>query len=313
MKHCAARAALAAVALTQVACDGGGLVAFIQLEPGVQASCVSLTVTEPDTGRLLDGRQVARASGQDEYRIAVYRGTTLPGEVVFQAHALSGSNGCAVPVTLVSSSEPQRRAFPAFAGRHPDQVPLLIPFRPVVRASTLDFSTPALTALGGACLGPAGVRAEDQAGNPEVLAADTSVALSADVSGVTFFSDAQCASPISGVLLGPGTPEATFYFRSRAAGAIALRAEAPPLGPGTQVEQIVPNVRAGSCTMNVGTLSRPCAIGAPGVFDPSRAFLVVQAISDDNNPAGVNVRCNLADAGTIDCTRYGGGGTVNVA
>src|SRR3954468_3399251 len=129
MKLRAASAALVAVMLAQVACDSGGaaLVAIIQLEPGVQATCVSLTVTEPGTSRLLAEKHLPRDPGRDEYRIAVYRappsGPPLPEEVVLQAQALSGPNGCAAGATAVSASAALRRSFP-------DQVPLVVPRPP---------------------------------------------------------------------------------------------------------------------------------------------------------------------------------------
>jgi len=180
-------------------------------------------------------------------------------------------------------------------------------------ATAIDFISPAWTSMAGACLGPVRIQAEDAAGNPSLLSSDATVALTASAPQVTFFSDAPCAQAISSVVLAAGAPEAAFYFRSRATGAVTLRASAGSLGSPTQTEQIVPNVRAGSCTIGAGSLFAACSIGWPGVLDASRAFLVVQAISDDNNASGVNVRCSLADAGTIDCNRYAGTGTVEVA
>jgi hypothetical protein len=114
------------------------------------------------------------------------------------------------------------------------------------------------------------------------------------------------------VVLGAGQPEALFWFRSRPAGSVVLRASAGSLGNPQQTEQIVPNVRTGACAMATGVTAAACPIPAPGVFDPSKAFVVVQAISNDDTPSGVNVRCRLADAGTIDCSRTGDGGWVDV-
>ncbi|HVE84426.1 MAG TPA: hypothetical protein VND93_16335, partial [Myxococcales bacterium] len=130
MRFRVASVVMAAVVLGQVACDNGGeaLVAVIQLEPGTPATCLSLTVVEPDTtpARLLKQTQVPRVAGQDEYRVAVYR-AGLPEEVVLQAQARFGS-GCSEPLGLVSSSPAVQQRFAAGA---PAQVPLFIP-RPTV-------------------------------------------------------------------------------------------------------------------------------------------------------------------------------------
>src|SRR3954447_1949777 len=118
-----------AVMLAQVACNTGGaaLVAVIRLEPGVQATCVSLTVAEPGTSRLLAETHVPNNPVKDEFQVAVWRaapsGPPLPAEVVLEAVALAGPNGCAVPLTAVAFSEAVQRAFP---GAGSDQVPLTI-------------------------------------------------------------------------------------------------------------------------------------------------------------------------------------------
>jgi len=422
MKLWSAIAVLVAVTLAQVACDVGGaaLVAVVQLDTGVQATCVSVTVTEPGTSRQLGEAHVVRTPGQDEYRIAVYRkgpnGTLLPDEVVLQAHALAGPNGCAAGASGVSASEAVPKHFPASAA---DQVPLFVPLPPaepdalqlqavgpvlnagdcvntavramrdgvpaavaadtavtlavqpaaglsfftdgtctappvtqatlpagtsvlpvqlagsaagsyvatasatgldagslavdvvLTQARSIAFGSAAMTALAGGCLGPVKVHAQDGAGNSTTLTFNANIGLSGPA-GVTFFSDGACAGTTTSVVLGAGQPETQFWFRPRAVGQVTLRAAAAALGNVTQTEQIVPNVRTGSCTMDVGIASVTCPIPTPGVFDLSKAFVVVQAISNDDNPYGVNVRCRLADAATIACSRQGATGWVDV-
>jgi hypothetical protein len=420
MKLRATMAVLVAVTLAQAACDTGGaaLVAVVQLDTGVQATCVSVTVTEPGTSRQLGEGHAVHQANQDEYRIAIYRkgpgGSVLPEEVVLQAHALSGPNGCAAGATEVSASEGVQKRFPATMA---EQVPLRIPLpaggpdalqlqatAPVLhagdcvntavramrnglltsvaadtpitltaqpagisfftdgtctapavtqatlpagsavlpiqlqglaagsyvatagatgmdagsigfdvvltQATAIDFNSAPLTALSGACVGPVHLRAEDAAGNPTLLTSAASISLTS--AGVTFFSDGACATSTASVTLGAGQAEALFWFRTQSAGAVALRATAAMLGNVTQTEQLVPNVRTGSCGIDAGDLGASCSIGSPGVFDLTKAFLVVQAVSNDDNPNGVNVRCRLADAGTIDCSRAGTSGWVDV-
>jgi len=422
MKLQAAIAVLVAVTLAQAACDAGGaaLVAVVQLETGMQATCVSVTVTEPGTSRQLGEGHAVRDPGQDEYRLAIYRkganGVVLPDEVVLQAHALAGPSGCAAGAVELSASEAVQKRFPAGA---PEQVPLFVPrpsagpdalqFQavgpflvvgdcvnsavrttrnglvtpvpadavvdfnaqpdagfsfftdgtctapPVTRATlpagsavlpvqlqglsagsytatasasgmdsgsisfdvvltrtaVIDFNSAAMTALAGACLGPVRLRAEDTSGNPTTLTSAATIALSGPA-GVTFFSDPACTGATTSVVLGGGQPEVSFWFRSRAVGSVALRASAGSLGSPTQAQQIIPNVRTGSCSIDVGLLSVTCPIPMPGVFDLSKAFLVVQAISNDDTPSGVNVRCRLVDASTITCSRPGTTGWVDI-
>ncbi|HEY8210745.1 MAG TPA: hypothetical protein VIG99_24845 [Myxococcaceae bacterium] len=421
MKLQAALAVLVAVTLAQLACDSGGaaLVAAIQLDPGVQATCVSLTVTEPGTSRLLAEKHVPRGPGQNDYRIAIWRATPsgppLPEEVVLQALALAGPNGCAAPLNAVSFSEAVSRAFPA-AGtaevplsvsrvpQAPDALQIqaitspiqagqcvntavrttlggtvmpaladtpitllvdpdaglatftdgtcttpasaatlpvgsaVLPFQLrgqvegsyVVTASaagldsgtaavsvtpgqsaTLAFSSAAWTGLSGACLGPVRLRAEDGTGAPMVLTSNASITLSGPA-GVTFFPDAACANAATSVVLGSGQPDVLVYFRSRPAGSVALTASATGLGNPAQAQQIVPNVRTGTCALGAGTAALTCPIPAPGVFDLSKAFLMVQAITADNTPSGVNVRCRLSSATAIDCSRAAGVAGVDV-
>ncbi|HYV49833.1 MAG TPA: hypothetical protein VFA20_33485 [Myxococcaceae bacterium] len=423
MKLWSAIAVLVAVTLAQAACDVGGaaLVAVVQLETGVQATCVSVTVTEPGTSRQLGEGHAERTPGQDQYRIAVYRkgpdGTLLPDEVVLQAHALAGPDGCAAGAAEVSTSEAVQKRFPAGSS---DQVPLFVP-RAVVgpdalhlqavgpvlnagdcvntavratrdgvpavvaadtavdlsvqpatglsfftdgtctalpvtqatlaagssvlpvqlagvaagtyvasasatgmdagslsvdvvltQARSIAFGSPAVTALAGGCLGPVRLQARDALGAPTVVSFNANIGLSAPA-GVMFYPDGACAGATASVVLGAGQPETQFWFRSRAIGQVTLRAAAAALGNATQTEQIVPNVRTGSCGMSDGTLSIACTIPMPGVFDLSRAFVVIQAISNDDNPNGVNVRCRLTDATTITCSRAGITGWVDVA
>jgi hypothetical protein len=215
-----------------------------------------------------------------------------------------------LPLQLHGLTEGQYTFTAGAAGLDSGTITLNVVLTP---AAALAFGTQAWTALSGACVGPVQVRAVDSSGNPALPATDTAVTLSADSTGVTFATDSQCVSAATSVLLPAGAPGAAFYFRPRAAGPVTLRADsAGPLGAATQVEQIVPNVRSGSCAMAAGTYAIACPIGGPGVFDLSKAFLVVQAISNDDTPSGAQVRCRLADAGTIDCSRAGTTGFADV-
>jgi hypothetical protein len=208
MKLKAAIAVLVAVTLAQAACDVGGaaLVAVVQLESGVQATCVSVTVTEPGTSRQLGEGHAVRDPDQDEYRLAIYRkgpnDVLLPEEVVLQAHALSGPNGCAAGAGVVSSSPAAQRRFPAGG---PEQVPLVVP-RPTVPTDgpdALQFQATGPVLHAGDCVTSA-VRAT-RSGVPAPVAADTTVTLGAQpTTGLAFFTDGTCTAPVTQATLPAG-------------------------------------------------------------------------------------------------------------
>jgi hypothetical protein len=289
-------------------CDSPGdvLVAEIELEEELVASCIQLTVSEPPAsapGALLAETRVVRQPGQDGYRVAVYR-QTLPVEVVLQAHALEGA-GCAEPLTPVSSSEAMSRSFdpdrPRSAKLQID-APVVPPAPPDTR---VGFSSGPLTALMDACAGPVRIRPVDGAGNPISLATAQLVTLSASQPGVAFALDAQCAQRVTEVSLPVGMAEASFYFSSRTPGPVELLAVGPSLAAGSQVHQIVPTVRAGACRIagNQATVSCPFS---PPAFDMGKVFVVFQATSADATPDGAMVACTLANASTITCARHAG-------
>ncbi|MBX7100903.1 MAG: hypothetical protein K1X89_24525 [Myxococcaceae bacterium] len=91
--------------------------------------------------------------------------------------------------------------------------------------TTLVFVTPPRTATAGSCSGVLTVQAQDGFGNPSVVAAAASIAVTPSPSGgVTFYSDGSCTLAVTAVTLAAGADSASFHFRSTAAGTLQLTA-----------------------------------------------------------------------------------------
>jgi hypothetical protein len=92
-------ATLCVMGLLLAACrrdeSGGALLALLQLEPSLPASCVTLEVVSSE-GEVLQRRLLERPAGRNELRVAIFRGT-LPEKPTLQARPLWGS-ACAEPL-----------------------------------------------------------------------------------------------------------------------------------------------------------------------------------------------------------------------
>lgn len=101
--------------------------------------------------------------------------------------------------------------------------------------SKLAFTTPPRTVVAGQCSAVLSVQSRDSFDNPRAVAANTAVNLGAvPAAGVTFFSDAACATPATSVTLLAGTNTVSFYVRGGTAGAPQATATAAGLNPASQ-------------------------------------------------------------------------------
>jgi hypothetical protein len=144
-----------------------------------------------------------------------------------------------------------------------------------------------------------------------MAATPTVVSLADNLVDVDFFSDAACTAPVSAVAIPAWTSEVPVYLRPNAAGTAVIAASAAGYADDTQQLLIYPNVRRGSCQLDLGITKVTCPIDQP-VFSTSKAFSMIQAVSRENAPTGGQARCTLSSPSTIDCARDGGTGTVDI-
>lgn len=174
----------------------------------------------------------------------------------------------------------------------------------------VDFSTPPQTVVAGACSRPATVTVFDRFGNTSPVGTSTSLALAAD-GGITFFADEDCSQPAAEAPLSAGASSTTFHFQGPRGTREELTAAAPSLGVASQGVLIRSTVTSGACALFEGQVIANCPISPP-LVSVEDAFLMFQAASNDNTAGSSEVRCLLADAGTVDCTRMASTGVVNV-
>ena len=90
------------------------------------------------------------------------------------------------------------------------------------------------------CSGVMTVQASDSLGNPVNVTPDLTVSLTG-TSGVTYYSDSACATPIIDVTITMGTSSKNFYFVSETIGLVDVVASATGYDNATQVETITAN------------------------------------------------------------------------
>ncbi len=116
--------------------------------------------------------------------------------------------------------------------------------------SQLVFTSAAKTVASGACSGALTFQSRDPYGNPANVTASTAAALAgAPAAGVTFYSDAACATAAGSITLAAGSQSGSFAFRATAAGALTVTATATGLTPASQAQ----TVTAGAPTQLVFT------------------------------------------------------------
>src|SRR5207302_5113300 len=84
--------------------------------------------------------------------------------------------------------------------------------------SKLVFATPPQTLTAGGCSIAAVIQTRDQYDNVAAVTASTSVSLTTNSAGGTFYSDAACGTAAASVTIAAGQSNATFYWRDTRAG-----------------------------------------------------------------------------------------------
>jgi hypothetical protein len=170
------------------------------------------------------------------------------------------------------------------------------------KAASLAFSTAAQTVLAGTCSAVT-VERRDAFGNLALDAVTLNLNASADAG---FFADSSCSVATTEVSIPEGNT-ANFYFKGHTGGLnatapLTLTVAATGLGSVTQVQNIIPTVRSGTCDMNGNSMSRTCDL-TPALASTSRAFLTFQATTENFSSSAANVRCFLISNTQLKCER----------
>lgn len=149
-------------------------------------------------------------------------------------------------------------------------------------AGHLSFATGAQTLAAGACSQQVSLEARSGGGDPWVVAADTTVDLTASPgAGFAFFSDPACTVGASTATLVQGQSTAGFYFRGTTQGAVTVSAAAPALGTASQVETVL--AVSGNATA-LGFTTPPQTV----IAGSCSGVTTVQARDGAGNPAAVS-------------------------
>lgn len=160
------------------------------------------------------------------------------------------------------------------------------------------------------------VERQDTFNNPVAGGATLDVALTGSAP-VEFYLDSGCTTLATQVTLAAGSSAASFWFKGLSGGINAtapLTLTATPTGltAATQLENIIPTVRTSgtSCNMAGNQKSINCPI-TPALQDASKAFLVFQATTLNQDSDKANVRCFLNTSNNpvdVQCERAASGG-----
>ncbi|MGQ0507094.1 MAG: hypothetical protein ACT4TC_17440, partial [Myxococcaceae bacterium] len=190
---------------------------------------------------------------------------------------------------------------------------------PATPAAALGFATSSTTLRAGECSPVTTVMLMDASAKPTTAAASVVVTLTSNPAGrLSFYSDAACTTAVSTATIASGAGQASFYFKGVGGQVVAgtlvpteLNATAPALAVGSMPQGILPVVRRGSCTLPTGAATASCLI-SPAQVDTAKTLLLFQATSAANSASGANVRCTLANASAIACSRTGTAGNATV-
>lgn len=131
--------------------------------------------------------------------------------------------------------------------------------------SKLKYDTAAQTVVAGTCSSAVTVTAADVFDNPVLVAAPVNVTMTG--ASASFFSDAACSTPLTGVTISAGTSSSSFYFKRNVVGVFPLDVSATSLTGASQNETIIaapPDQLAitspAQNTIEAGTCSDPVVI-----------------------------------------------------
>lgn len=185
------------------------------------------------------------------------------------------------------------------AGLSPSsQVEQIVPPPP----DRIAFVTAPQTLIAGACSAAVDLESRDGTGTPRAVSSATPIELTAPSgSGVTFFADAACGSPVSSVSLPPGSSTARFYFRATVSGNPVLAASVTGWTGDSQTATIDPDV---ADQLGFGTPARTARAG-----ECSAAVVVqIQDRFGNPSPAPALTPVNLSAAPSSGFTLYSDSG-----
>ncbi|HEX8539532.1 MAG TPA: hypothetical protein VF664_18850, partial [Cystobacter sp.] len=129
------------------------------------------------------------------------------------------------------------------------------------------FVTGSQTLATSGCSSLVELEARDANARPTTFSSPRTLTLSG--TGLTFFSDASCTTPLSNPVFAAGRARSSFYFKGRTSGTNRLSAAVSGLSPVSQEETILPVVRSGVCTLLATGNSVTCPI-SPAQVDLSK-------------------------------------------
>ncbi len=159
-------------------------------------------------------------------------------------------------------------------------------------ASRLVFTTAAQTLTAGGCSGAISLQSQDTAGNPSNVASATSLSLTSNSTGGTFFSNSTCTTVVTTATLAAGTSTTTFWYRDDVAGASTVTAAATGFTSGTQTQTI--NAAAASRlafttaaqTQVAGTCSAVASLQSRDAFNNPSNVTAATAVTLSSSSAG---------------------------
>ncbi|WNG28368.1 hypothetical protein F0U62_33445 [Cystobacter fuscus] len=163
------------------------------------------------------------------------------------------------------------------------------------------FVTGAQTLATSGCSGKVELEARDADAIPTTFSSPRTMTLSG--TGLTFFSNASCTTPLSNPVFAAGTTRSSFYFKGKSSGTNRLSVAVSGLSTVSQDETILPVVRSGVCTLPANGLSVTCPI-SPAQVDMSKTLLMISLSPSGRSPDSGGVRCMLSARDAFTCGRY---------
>ncbi|MET0405435.1 MAG: hypothetical protein ABW123_23665, partial [Cystobacter sp.] len=166
--------------------------------------------------------------------------------------------------------------------------------------SGVAFVTSAQTLASSSCSSRVELEARDVYGNPTIFPTSRNVQLAG--TGLTFFSDPGCTSPLSNLTFNTGAGRVAFHFKVRGENTYRLSATVPGMNPARQDVLVLQAVRANICEMPADARSVTCQVSPPQV-DLAKTALFFQTSPGGRSPDSGSLRCMLTARDAITCGR----------
>ncbi|ATB38426.1 hypothetical protein CYFUS_003861 [Cystobacter fuscus] len=162
------------------------------------------------------------------------------------------------------------------------------------------FVTGAQTLATNGCSSLVELEARDANGTPTTFS--NSRGMTVVGTGLTFFSDESCTTPLSSAMFAAGRTRSSFYFKGKSSGTIRLFVSVSGLSTVFQDETILPVVRSGVCTIPANGYSVTCPI-SPAQVDMSKTLLLISLSNSGRSPDSGSLRCMLSARDAFTCGR----------